>query len=212
MKKLVKGVVDFREQVRPKLLDQFEKLALGQRPDTLLVTCSDSRVAVNVFASTNPGDLFVLRNIGNLVPPAHSKNESYSKAALDFAIDQIGINHILVCGHSECGAMIAVHQGLAQQKSDGLRDWLQYAVENTLAPHDYNELSRKNVLLQLEHALSFEKVKERFDQGLLQLHAWWFDIKTADVYYYSKSKKTSDQQKEWVLIDAEHLETLLNSL
>ena len=209
MKKLVKGVVDFREQVRSDRLEHFEQLSLGQSPDTLLVTCSDSRVAVNVFASTNPGDVFVLRNIGNLIPPVHSQNENYSKAAIDFAIDALKISHILVCGHSECGAMIAIHQGVENQKSEGIREWLKNGIEKKFSPYDYNELSRKNVLFQLEHLMSYEKVKTKVESGSLQLHAWWFDIKNADVFYFSA---VEGEEKTWVLIDAISAEKILIKL
>ena len=154
--------------------------------------------------------MFVLRNVGNMVPPAKSQNESYSKSAIDFALDVLNIRHILVCGHSECGAMIAIHQGLNHQKSDGIREWLQYGIEGKFSPYDYNELSHKNVLHQLDHLMTFERVREKVTAGTLQLHAWWFDIKNADVFYYSKP--SPDEQKKWVLIDTESATSLLKSL
>ena len=109
MKKLLNGIVDFRKNVRPAVKDTFALLALGQRPDTLFIACSDSRVVPNLFASTEPGDLFVIRNVGNLIPP-FSEGESgphfgSEAAAIQFALTQLPITEIVVCGHSECGAI-----------------------------------------------------------------------------------------------------------
>jgi carbonic anhydrase len=206
MQKLIRGVVEFREKVRPSLLDKFEQLALGQRPDVLLVTCSDSRVAVNVFASTNPGDMFVLRNIGNIIPPITSEISSYARAGLEFALDAIQVRHVVICGHSECGAMIAIHNGIEKIKGDGLKEWLKDGIANFESPDNYNELSKKNVLLQLEHLKTYPLVQQKIADGSIQIHGWYFDIKNADVYFYSF------ENKRFELLDAEHAEGLLEKL
>src|SRR3984893_9485910 len=104
MKKLIQGIVDFRKNLTEESRALFAKLALEQKPDTLFIACSDSRVVPNLFASTNPGDLFVLRNIGNLVPPASSPDSSAS-AVIEFSIFSLHVSDIIVCGHSECAAM-----------------------------------------------------------------------------------------------------------
>src|SRR5881394_3962269 len=105
MKKLVHGIVDFRKNVRPRYKDTFAQLALGQSPDTLFIACSDSRVVPNLFASTNPGDLFVVRNVGNLIPPCDSKGVSIADeseaAAVEFAVLTLQVRDIVICGHSE---------------------------------------------------------------------------------------------------------------
>src|SRR4051812_40341649 len=115
MKKLRQGIVDFRKSRRPEYAATFARLALGQAPDALFVACSDSRVVPNLFASTEPGDLFVLRNVGNIVAPcgAHGASESDESegAALEFAILSLKVNDVIVCGHSECGAMRALTEG-----------------------------------------------------------------------------------------------------
>src|SRR5947207_15949364 len=106
MLKLIKGILKFRRERREAVKDVFAELALGQKPDTLFVVCSDSRVAVNVFASTDPGDLFVIRNVGNMVPPCGEQGHTMESegAALEFALDSLQVRHIVVCGHSACGA------------------------------------------------------------------------------------------------------------
>ena len=206
VKKLIKGVVEFREKVRPSMLGKFEQLALGQKPDVLLVACSDSRVAVNVFASTDPGDMFVLRNVGNIVPPQGSPHAAYFEGALDFALSSLDVRHIVICGHSECGAMIAIQKGLGSLTSQGLKDWLKDGIDGNFKSVDYNSLSQENVLLQLEHLKTYPQVRERLREGRIMLHGWFFNIKTADVYHYSFDNMAFE------LLDAEHAEALLKKL
>src|SRR3954447_12066587 len=111
MRKLIKGIVEFRRDARPEYREKFAKLALGQRPDTLFVACSDSRVVPNTFASTDPGDLFVLRNVGNIIPPENDAAvpaAAGAAAAVQFAVRNLGVTDAVVCGHSDCGAMKAL--------------------------------------------------------------------------------------------------------
>src|SRR5260370_42706510 len=115
MRKLVQGIVDFRNRLRPVARETFARLALGQRPDVLFIACSDSRVAVNVFASTEPGDLFVVRNPGNIVSPAAADGLSVADeseaAAIEFAVGQLAVRAIIVGGPSSCGAMSGLLRG-----------------------------------------------------------------------------------------------------
>src|SRR3954466_9946866 len=115
MWKLIRGIVDFRKNVRPAVKETFSRLALGQRPDTLFIACSDSRVVPNLFASSDPGDLFVIRNVGNLIPPCgvqgHSASDESEAAAIEFALQSLPVAQIIVCGHSECGAMDLLARG-----------------------------------------------------------------------------------------------------
>lgn len=100
MKKLIQGIVDFRKNLILEKRELFAKLALGQKPDTLFIVCSGSRVVPNLFASTNPGDLLVVHNIGNLVPPASSsKQDSSVAAAIEFSIFSLNVSDIIICGH-----------------------------------------------------------------------------------------------------------------
>jgi carbonic anhydrase len=112
MRKLLRGIVDFRERQLPQYAEKFRHLATGQAPDALFVSCSDSRVDPNLLASTDPGDLFVLRNVGNLIPPATAEGVStgdLSEAgAIEFALLVLKVPDIVICGHSSCGAMKAL--------------------------------------------------------------------------------------------------------
>src|SRR3990167_4612357 len=108
MRKLVEGIVKFRREARPEYRAQFSHLALDQKPDTLFIACSDSLVVPNTFASTDPGDLFVLRNPGNIVPSEEASRVSAAAgaaAAVEFAVRRLGVTDVVVCGHSDCEAM-----------------------------------------------------------------------------------------------------------
>lgn len=199
MKKLLQGILDFRSRLRPELKEKFARLALGQSPDALFVTCSDSRVAVNVFASTDPGDLFVIRNVGNLVPCCDSQGvsltDSSGAAAVEFAVETLKVAHIIVCGHSECGAMQALAGGLEKVGSPNLHAWLENgktSLESLERNQEFgtglsrpNRLSQLNVLEQLNHLRGYPCVRKGLAQGSLSLHGWWFDLKEAAVHAYS---------------------------
>jgi carbonic anhydrase len=202
MKKLIRGIVEFRKKVRPACKENFAELALGQHPDALLIACSDSRVAPNVFASLDPGDLFVVRNIGNFVPPWDGPESvaSYSHigAAIEYSLLKLPVMQIIVCGHSECGAMSALLKGRSKIDAAQLRHWLRHGDESLgkLKNPDgkaklerHNHLSQINVLQQLEHLKTYPLVKQRMAEGRLTLHGWWFDIREADVYEYDAEEK-----------------------
>lgn len=195
MKKLLRGIAEFRRTRPPGYVETFAKLALTQSADALLICCADSRVAPNVFASVEPGDLLVIRNIGNLVPrfvePQGDRVGASVPAAIEMAIRSLHVRDVIVCGHSECAAMRAIHSGRRPDGAPHLTAWLQHgerAREDLgptpagMAPHDH--LSQRSVLLQLEHLRSYPVVREAEAAGALRLHAWWFDIRRAEVLDY----------------------------
>lgn len=213
MKKLIQGIVEFRKNLTDERRDLFAKLALGQRPDVFFIACSDSRVVPNLFASTNPGDLFVLRNIGNLVPHAESDQpESGIQAALEIAVENLKVKDIIICGHSECFAMqtltcgscgcnhLATWLGHGKGALEKVREGL--VLDSTLAEH--NQVSQMNVLQQMEHVMSYPSVQARVAEGELRVHGWWFDIAKADVYCFEPSVN------RFVLIDESEAELILS--
>lgn len=217
MKKLIQGIVDFRKGLTDESRALFAKLALGQKPDSLFIACSDSRVVPNLFASTNPGDLFVLRNIGNLIPPANSgAHDASVSAAIEFSLFSLNVRDIIVCGHSECGAIQALVNGINSECCPHLESWLKYGreainlktaglIEDT-ALSKPNQISQRNVLLQMEHLKSYPFVRERLQKKKLRLHGWWFDIAKADVYCYEQ------KQKKFILIDDDEAKQILDRL
>lgn len=209
MKKLIQGIIDFRKNRLSEYKETFAKLSLGQSPDALLIACSDSRVVPNLFASTNPGDLFVVRNVGNLIPPCDKKGLSTADeseaAAIEFAVDTLQVKDIIVCGHSECGAMQGIAKGRESLDSPNLKSWLRHAdvslsrnatdFLHEMPKEDHNRLSQLNVLLQLDHLKTYPSIQRRLESRKLRLHAWWFELKTASVYVYDTGSK------RFVLID-----------
>eukprot|EP01111_Echinosteliopsis_oligospora_P011926 TRINITY_DN4037_c0_g1_i1.p1 TRINITY_DN4037_c0_g1~~TRINITY_DN4037_c0_g1_i1.p1 ORF type:complete len:277 (+),score=76.88 TRINITY_DN4037_c0_g1_i1:104-934(+) len=151
MKELLMGIIDFRRRLRPSLLPSFQKMATVQHPNSLFVACADSRVVPDLFASTHPGELFTIRNVGNMVVPpsvdSESKNDESELAALEFSIDVLGVKNIIICGHSECGAMKAALQSqqspeFAKEiatKSPHLSTWLQQSQTSLTKYNKYHK-------------------------------------------------------------------------
>lgn len=217
MKKLIHGIVDFRKNLTPEYRALFASLALGQKPDALFIACSDSRVVPNLFASTNPGDVFVLRNIGNLIPPSPSQEQDGSaQAAVEFSVFALNISHIVICGHSECGAIEAMVNGVDEKCCPHLASWLKYGKESVKRVDEgavldsrlsrFNQISQMNVLQQIEHIKSYPFVRERIEQKKLHMHGWWFDIAHADVYCYE------EDVNQFVLIDENEADLILKRL
>lgn len=197
MIKLIKGIIEFRRKVRPEYRETFARLALGQSPDTLFIACSDSRVVPNLFASTEPGDLFVIRNVGNIIAPSdqlNAVNYDSEAAAVEFSLFALKVSQIILCGHSECAAMKVLLEDRPSTVTPHVTTWLQHghrAVERLregarMSPElsIHNHLSQLNVLQQLDHLRSYPMVREREESGALTLHGWWFDIAAAEVSAY----------------------------
>src|SRR5262252_5795282 len=169
VRKLIAGIVDFQERMLPQYAQRFKELAFGQSPDTLFITCADSRVVPDLLASTHPGDLFTMRNVGSLVPPATAEGLSTGDlseaSAIEYAVLVLKVANIVVCGHSECGAMKAVFAREAPRAAPNLALWLHHAyaaayrlenegaLDTRLKPHD--QLSQLNVLAQLEDLMTY---------------------------------------------------------
>ena len=220
MQKLIAGIVDFQERMLPQYAQRFQELASSQTPDTFFITCSDSRVVPDLLASTDPGDLFTVRNVGNLVPPATAEGISigdHSEAsALEYALLVLNVPNIVVCGHSECGAMKAVIANEARPETPNLTKWLHHArtaafrlsqegaLDVNLTPHD--QLSQLNVLVQLEHLMSYPIVREKVLAGTLCLSGWWFDVASGSMHAYDSGHRMFE------IIDRQMAERLIARL
>lgn len=198
MRKLLNGIVEYQKTITPEGRERFAQLALGQKPDSLFFSCSDSRVVPNVFASTDPGDLFVVRSVGNLVPPSGplgiSIADESEASAVEFAVSKLKVRSIVVCGHSSCGAMDAVLNRFSNNDYPNLTRWLRHgygaldafnqgrAPDKSIAPAD--QLSQLNVLTQLENLRSYPIVRSGIEEQRLQLLGMWFDIAHAKVLMF----------------------------
>ncbi|MFT7475835.1 MAG: carbonic anhydrase [Verrucomicrobiales bacterium] len=186
MKELVEGVHRFQSTVFPEKAQLFAKLAGGQAPHTLLITCSDSRIDPSLLLQTEPGDIFVDRNPGNIVPAADPEAASNdgSVASIEFAIVVLGVSQIVVCGHSDCRAMTSLLRG-GTSNMPAVDRWLEHSATLVEAsdPDEIDDFIEQNVLLQLEHLRTHELVAEAISKGLT-LEGWIYEIGTGDVRRY----------------------------
>ena len=190
---LVAGVHNFQGNVFQNQQELFTKLARGQSPETLFVTCSDSRIDPNLITQTEPGDLFVLRNAGNIVP-AYSGTAGGEVATIEFAVTGLGVKQIVVCGHSHCGAIKGLLHPEQLEEMPAVRDWLKHAeATRRIVKSKYKHLSKdallevaaeENVLTQLENLQTHPAVAVALSQGQLSLYAWMYEIETGEVYGY----------------------------
>lgn len=197
MQKLIEGLHQFQTNIFSSQRELFERLARGQKPETLFITCSDSRINPNLITQTDPGELFILRNAGNIIPPYGAANGGEG-ATVEFAVTALGVNDIIVCGHSHCGAMRALLE------PDGLADlpqvaaWLSHAeATRRIMKENYGHLEgaarvtatvEENVLVQIENLRTHPAVAARLSRGELALHGWVYKIETGEVFAYDPDK------------------------
>jgi carbonic anhydrase len=195
MQKLVDGVHNFQRGVFGSQREFFQKLVDGQRPMALFITCSDSRILPNLITQTEPGELFILRNAGNIVP-AHGGNPGGGEAAtIEFAVSVLGVPDIIVCGHTHCGAMKAL-LGPADNLADmpATRKWLGHAAATRQIMKDkYQHLAaeslltacvEENVLVQLENLRTHPVVAAGLARKTLNLHGWVYKLASGDVFAF----------------------------
>jgi len=198
MKRLVDGYIKFKTEVYEQFKHRFKSLADNQKPHTLFITCSDSRVVPDLILQTDPGELFICRVIGNLVPAYGSAMGGVS-SAIEYAVMVLGVEQIVVCGHSDCGAMRAfLHpEKLAPLKA--VSAWLEHAtMAITMANEHHSHLSgleftealaQENVISQLQHLKTHPCVAASLRGGKLQLHGWYYNIGTGEVLQYNEGSQ-----------------------
>lgn len=194
MKKLIKGLHKFQTEVFPIQKDFFQNLAKGQNPEILFITCSDSRINPNLVTSAEPGDLFILRNAGNIIPLYTI--QSSEAATIEFAVKQLKVKHIIICGHSYCGAVEAVRNLDALRDMPALYSWISTNISPTLAfvqnnyqPADdatlANVLLQEHVLKQIENLKTHPAVAQAISQNELSVHAWIYKFEQGDIFSYN---------------------------
>lgn len=198
MRELVTGIHQFKTEVFEKQRELFERLAMGQAPSTLFITCSDSRIVPNLVTQTGPGDLFVLRNAGNIIPPYGASNGGES-ATIEYAVAALNVAHIVVCGHTSCGAMQGLLNPDSIKKMPAVVNWLTHAeATRRIVLENYpdqdpdgllNVTIQENVLVQIENIETHPSVRARLQRGQLTLHAWVYKIETGDVFSYAADEK-----------------------
>ena len=192
MDSIVHGLARFRAEIYPRERALFWRLAQeGQQPRALVIACSDSRVSPELITQAGPGELFVCRNAGNIVPPYNQAAGGVS-ATIEYAVLALGVRDIIVCGHSHCGAMKALCHPETLSDMPVVRPWLSHAdvarrIVCEAYPPNMSEtgtlraLALENVTAQLDHLRTHPSVAARMAMGQLQLHGWYFDLETGEV-------------------------------
>lgn len=189
---IVSGVKRFREEVYPEQRELFEKLAYEQTPRAMFITCADSRIIPELITQSSPGDLFVTRNVGNVVPPYGQMNGGVS-SAIEYAVMALNVQHIIVCGHSDCGAMKAVLDPSGLQRMPTVKAWLRHCeVARSLVEQNCScaagealgVLTEENVVAQLDHLRTHPSVAARLAGGQLSIHGWVYCIETSEILAY----------------------------
>jgi carbonic anhydrase len=194
MKKLIEGLHKFKTGYFSTHQELFAQLSLGQHPRILFITCSDSRIDPNLITNAEVGELFVIRNAGNIIPPYGATNGGEG-AAVEYAIAALGIEQVIVCGHSHCGAMKGLLKMSKLEKQMPLvYDWLKQAeatrrlIEDNYSYFEGEELLEvtvaENVLNQLENLHTYPIIRSRLHQNKLVLHGWIYRIETGEILAY----------------------------
>lgn len=187
MDKLREGVRRYRAKVFPYIKPQLEKLMReGQKPEVLVVACSDSRIKINEFTQSDAGDLFIVRNAGNIVPPWNNVPSGVA-ASIEYAVRVLPIRDVIIAGHTGCGAMGALLHPHLVENLPSVRQWLSYAPAVKPCEDDemLAEVTRQNIILQLEHLREYPCIQEGLNGGRLAVHGWVYHIETGEVWEYT---------------------------
>lgn len=194
MQKLVKGIHQFQDNIFSTQRRLFERLVHGQSPEALFITCSDSRINPNLITQTEPGELFILRNAGNIVPP-YGASGGGEAATIEYAVSVLKVKDVIVCGHSHCGAMAALLKPESCDKLPAVRQWLGHAEATArIIRENYTHIEKpeelvtvtveENVLVQLENLRTHPSVAAAVGRGDLKLHGWVYKFETGQVFSY----------------------------
>jgi len=202
-KRLFEGIREFKANEYIPRQQFFEELGKKQNPHTLFIGCSDSRVVPNLITQTFPGELFVVRNIANLVPHYKRHSDTYlaTTSAIEFAVNQMNVSNIVVCGHSNCGGCAALYQDKELKNLPHTKKWMELAhpvkkiVEQKIAKNKITLEERTlfteqlNVVEQMNHLLKYSYIKKRVKEGKLNVMGWYYHIDTGEIYNYDRNLK-----------------------
>ncbi len=198
LQQIIDGFRRFKQEVFPEKKALFQKLAKAQSPRAMFITCADSRIIPELITQSSPGDLFVTRNVGNVVPPYGQMNGGVS-TAIEYAVMALAVRHIIICGHSDCGAMKAVLNPQSLDAMPTVKAWLRHSevARTVVAQHDYHEcghgtelefLTEENVVAQLDHLRTHPSVASRLAGGQLFIHGWVYSIETGEIRAYDAGR------------------------
>ena len=202
-KRLYEGIKEFQTNEFIPRQQFFEDLGQNQNPHTLFIGCSDSRVVPNLITQTFPGELFVVRNIANLIPFYKKQSDTYlaTTAAIEYAVNQMNVSNIIVCGHSNCGGCAALYQDKELKNLPHTRKWMELAhpvkkiVEEKIAKNKITIEQRSviteqlNIVEQMAHLLKYSYIKKRVKDGSINVMGWYYNIEKGEIYNYDKELK-----------------------
>ncbi|NEQ28444.1 MAG: carbonic anhydrase [Microcoleus sp. SIO2G3] len=198
LKGIIRGISQFHNNYFCSHLELFERLSQSQHPEVLFITCSDSRIDPNLLTQTEPGQLFIIRNVGNIIPTYGAIN-SGEGADIEYAVYALGVKDIIICGHSHCGAMKGLLQlGRLTEDMPLVYEWLKHHAEPTrrLVQENYKEYEgeellkvtiEENILTQIQNLETYPIIRSKLHSGQLYVHAWIYEIETGRVYAYNAS-------------------------
>lgn len=197
---LFSGVNEFMENGYLEHKDLFESLGEKQTPHTLFIGCSDSRVVPSLITSSKPGELFVVRNIANIVPPYRLRDEFLATtSAIEYAINVFDLKHIVVCGHSNCGGCEALYYDKSKFKNiPNVKKWLEILepIKKEVLELYGNDVSKRswvterlNIINSIDNILTFPGVEEKFESGNINIHGWHYIIQTGEIFEYDFKNK-----------------------
>ena len=185
LEKMISGYQEFRNKYACGDFSVMQSLSdNGQKPKIMVIACCDSRVDPALILQCDPGDLFVVRNVANIVPP-YEKDEMHhgTSAALEFAVCFLGVKHIILLGHSQCGGIQSLLQGdAAEQKNDFISNWVSLIKDETCMNCTADDYAKVGLEKSYANCLTFPWIKEKVDQKQLKIHLWFFDIKSGQIY------------------------------
>jgi len=197
MEKVIAGVKKFQKNIFSENEELFKSLSEKQTPEVLFITCADSRIDPNLITQTQPGDLFICRNAGNIVP-SHSPMTGALTASIEFAVLVLNVKHIVICGHTGCGVMKAAMNPSTVKELPHVSNWLSHCSaaqatvrgrHKTIGDQHLLEMTEENVLLQLKHLETHPSVAEKMATGSLELHGWIYGIADGSVNCYEPEQK-----------------------
>lgn len=194
MQKLLSGIHQFQSEVFATKRKLFQALVSGQQPLALFITCSDSRIDPSLITQTEPGELFIIRNAGNIVPP-YDSGVGGEAASIEYAVKVLKVSDVVVCGHSQCGAMGGLLQPELVKDLPTVSEWLKYASDTKrIIDQNYTHITElparltatveENVLVQIEHLYTYPCVEQALREGSLDVHAWVYKFETGQVFGY----------------------------
>ena len=189
--KMLTGYQTFRKKYASGDDSIMQKLAYhGQKPEIMIVSCCDSRVDPGLILQTEPGELFIVRNVANIVPPFED-NESHhgTSAALEFAINHLNVKHLVIMGHSQCGGIKAVLDKTTSEQTHFIGNWISLIKDLPAANDDVDAYAKLALRQSYKNCLSFPWIKQRIDNHQLKIHLWFFDIKAGEIQAYLSEKE-----------------------